>query len=159
MRILAIGKVDDKTGGDRPREHCTCNVYLRIPSIVVWGEISWFIIPCLFHYYCHHCQKLMADHTSILSTHHPEVHWQRIPCSHELFILNVIDSQYGFIGRYFFAFLLLFFHYCTRKLFYTILIPYLDSKQKNMVLRLFIYFCDLPTNRKILVMLCCYSNF
>ena len=24
MRILAIGKVGDKTRGDRPREHCTC---------------------------------------------------------------------------------------------------------------------------------------
>ena len=23
-RILAIGEVGDKTGGDRPREHCNC---------------------------------------------------------------------------------------------------------------------------------------
>ena len=25
-RILAIGEVGDKTGGDRPREHCICLV-------------------------------------------------------------------------------------------------------------------------------------
>jgi hypothetical protein len=28
MRILAIGEVGDKTGGDRPREHCIAEILL-----------------------------------------------------------------------------------------------------------------------------------
>jgi hypothetical protein len=39
-RILAIGEVGDKTGGDRPREHCTTktNFEYDFLKLIVSGE-------------------------------------------------------------------------------------------------------------------------
>jgi hypothetical protein len=36
MRILVIGEVGDKTGGDKPREHC--NIFLRINKNYTVGQ-------------------------------------------------------------------------------------------------------------------------
>ena len=42
MRILAIGEVGDKTGGDRPREHCIYTLYL-LTGIKIHFTIKLFL--------------------------------------------------------------------------------------------------------------------
>ena len=35
---MAIGEVGDKTGGDRPREHCICTFFVTFFSVTIDGR-------------------------------------------------------------------------------------------------------------------------
>ena len=114
-----------------------------------------------------HISWLIVVSCSIMPIiHNPSVTYWYLPLiTHHLkenFSVLIYNSSqiwlmpWGLKDRYY---LHLYITFCwIRKLFCTFLIIYWNSKRKKTWFYVMILFCDLPTSRKIWVIICCYNN-
>jgi hypothetical protein len=140
--------------------HGSLFYWWRKPEYPVKTTDLWQVTDNLY------CILVVVSCSIMPIIHNPSItHWYLPLITHHLkenFSVLIYNSSQiwlmpcGLKDRYY---LHLYITFCwIRTLFCTILIIYLNSKRKKTWFYVMILFCDLPTSRKIWVIICCYNN-